>query len=60
MLDFEPCAPHGDFIHQAKPHQTRALACPNVDQWFRLTSPEVVPFLRKSRRRALKRMGVTP
>lgn len=59
MHDVEP---HGatEFWHIASPHQTRALACANSHQKFDERSPEVEPFMRKGRRRALRRQGIRP
>jgi hypothetical protein len=56
--DCEPMDSRAEFFHGAKPHQTRALACPNDLKTFYAESPEIEPFMRKSRRRALKRAGI--
>ncbi len=58
MSDIEPMITNGEFHHGAKPHQTRALACVNNGTTFDLRSPELEPFLRKRRRRLLKRLGI--
>ena len=58
MGDAEPATVHGEFYHLAAPHQTRALACRNRGQCFSTDDFEIVPFLRKSRRRALARFGI--
>ena len=60
MKDIEPMIWEGEFWHIAKPHQTRAAACVNANNYFGITSPEVEPFMRKARRRALKRHGIRP
>lgn len=58
MTDFEPASSHGEFRHFAQPHQTRALRCVNKDETFDMRDAELVPFLRKSRRRFLNRVGI--
>jgi hypothetical protein len=58
MSDSEPGFTHGEFYHGAKPHQTRAMACVNNGKTFDQRHAEIEPFLRKSRRRALKRAGI--
>ena len=60
MVDCEPFIRGGEFYHLAKPHQTRALACHNGGQQFSNEDPEIEPFLRKGRRRFLKRAGIRP
>lgn len=52
--------PDGDFCHVAKPHQTRAAVCVNANRSFGVSSPELTPFMRKARRRALKRRNIRP
>lgn len=58
MHDREPGCDSGEFLHLAKPHHTRALACPNNGRALTTTDTELVPFMRKSRRRYLKRAGI--
>jgi hypothetical protein len=58
MTDCEPMSGFGEFWHLARPHQTRAKRCANEGKRFHTHNAEVEPFMRKSRRRALKRMGV--
>lgn len=58
MPDAEPMAPDGEFIHVAKPHQKRALTCVNNLKSFHMQDKEIEPFMRKGRRRALKRAGI--
>jgi hypothetical protein len=60
MSDAEPTTEHGEFYHIAKTHQTRAKRCRNADGVFDVDNLEVVPFLRKARRRFLKRNGIRP
>ena len=60
MSDRESSTTTGEFLHLAKPHQTRAAQCINAAKTFETTDPEVEPFLRKSRRRHLKRAGIRP
>lgn len=60
MPDCEEMVAEGEFCHVAKPHQTRAAVCVNANRSFGISSPEVTPFMRKARRRALKRLGVRP
>lgn len=58
MNDCEPGSGDGEFWHLASPHQTRALRCRNDRKRFGTSDAELVPFMPKSRRRALKRMGI--
>lgn len=58
MRDAEPSCRTGEFYHIAKPYQTRALACRNNGNSFTTEDAEVVPFMRKARRRFLKRQGI--
>lgn len=58
MTDCEPGSWGGDFYHIAKPHQTRARRCKNDGKAFVMWDAELVPFMPKARRRALKRMGI--
>jgi hypothetical protein len=60
MDDCEPHSSRGEFWHLAKPHQKRALACSNNGNYFFEDSPEVEPFMKKGRRRTLKRRGIRP
>lgn len=60
ITDCEPMTPDGDFCHVAKPHQTRAAVCVNANRSFGVSSPELTPFMRKARRRALKRRNIRP
>lgn len=58
MVDCEPSTWGGDFYHIAKPHHTRARRCKNEGKAFVMWDSELVPFMPKARRRALKRMGI--
>jgi len=58
MVDVEPCSPNGEFWHVAKPHQKRAILCVNNGGVFTQKNMEIEPFMRKVRRRALKRAGI--
>jgi hypothetical protein len=60
MPDCEEMVAEGEFCHVARPDQTQALACLNANRSFGISSPEVTPFIRKARRRALKRLGIRP
>jgi hypothetical protein len=60
MVDCEPSTRCGEFYHHASPHQTRALRCRNDRQQFCTEDKEIMPFLRKARRRYLKRAGIHP
>jgi hypothetical protein len=58
MANAEPMARDGEFHHIAKPHQTRAARCVNANRTFHMQDKEIEPFMRKARRRALKRSGI--
>jgi hypothetical protein len=58
MHDTEPSCWAGLFYHRAEPHQKRALACANNGKSLITEDRDLVPFLRKSRRRFLKRNGI--
>lgn len=58
MVDCEPSTWGGDFYHLAESHQTRAKRCKNNGKAFTMWDPELVPFMPKARRRALKRLGI--
>jgi hypothetical protein len=60
MGDAEPSCGAGEFYHLAEPHQTRALRCVNNRKSFTTEDLELVPFMRKSRRRFLARNGIRP
>jgi len=60
MDDCEPSTQGGEFYHGAAPHQTRARRCRNHRGQFSTDDVEIQPFLRKSRRRFLKRAGIRP
>jgi hypothetical protein len=60
LHDCEPNSSRGEFNHRAAPHQTRALACVNHNKTLYTDDLDLVPFLRKGRRRYLKRMGIRP
>jgi hypothetical protein len=60
MSDAEPMMKFGEFYHIARPGQTRAAACVNDGCQFDLSDKEVEPFLRKARRRTLKRRKIRP
>lgn len=60
MVDCEPMQSTGEFYHIARAHQTRAQRCINAGQQFSTDNAELLPFLPKARRRALKRMGIRP
>lgn len=56
--DTEPMCRAGLFYHLAKPHQTRALCCPNNDKTLTTEDRDLVPFMRKGQRRRNKRNGI--
>src|SRR6478609_403155 len=60
ITDCEPSSRLGEFWHIARVGQTRARACRNADLVFTVLSSEIAPFLRKSRRRYLKRQKIRP
>lgn len=60
MRDCEPGQWEGEFHHHEPPGNARARRCVNAGQEFSTGSREVVPFLRKRRRRALARLGFRP
>lgn len=60
MSDAEPSCSTGEFYHIAKPYQTRARSCVNHGKSFTTEDLELVPFMRKSRRRFLARNGIRP
>jgi hypothetical protein len=58
MSDAEPGSQFGEFYHLGTKHQTRALRCLNAGKAFDTRDQELVPFMRKARRRVLKRFGI--
>lgn len=61
MKDLEPMVVQGEFYHHdGIGDKPRVKACPNVNKIYRSNDPQVEPFLKKSRRRALKRMNIRP
>jgi hypothetical protein len=57
MSDCEPNGPSGEFWHPAYDKAGKPHSCPNAGLCFSMRHTEIVPFLRKSERRRMKRMG---
>lgn len=60
MRDSEDMSPHGEFYHPTQDKDGKPHWCPNAGITFDTRHTEIVPFLPKARRRALKRMGIRP
>jgi len=58
MMDIEPMSPHGEYWHPTLNKKGKPHSCVNAGKSFTDRNTEVEPFLRKGRRRALKRMGI--
>ena len=61
ISDFEPCDDSfgaGEFNHPKVDKNNKPCKCPNAGLTFLPSSPEIVPFMKKSRRRYLKRNGI--
>ena len=61
IRDFEPCNDSfgaGEFHHPKVDKDNKPYKCPNAGLMFLPSSPEIVPFMKKSRRRYLKRNGI--
>lgn len=58
MSDCEPCYRYGEFWHPLTNKKGKPHSCKNAGKYFDMTSPEIEPFMKKSRRRALKRMKI--
>ena len=59
LRDFEPCSPKGEFYHPAgESPPGRPVNCKNAGKTFVGGDSEVVPFVRKSDRRRIKRNSV--
>lgn len=55
MSDLEPCGSTGEFYHPTGIVSGRPVVCPNAGKTFIGGDTEVVPFVRKSMRRRIKR-----
>ena len=55
MNDIEPYSPRGEFLHPVGEHSGRPVTCKNAGQSFAGGDTEIVPFVRKSLRRTIKR-----
>ena len=61
LADFEPGDHRPDYVHPRLDKEGKPHWCPNAGKEFsNENDPELEPFLRKGRRRALKRMGIKP
>jgi len=60
MSDAEPAAPGGEFYHPSLDKNNKPHTCKNAGKVFDMNDLEMEPFMRKSRRRALKRLGIRP
>jgi hypothetical protein len=60
MSDFEPMSPHGEYYHPKEDKNGKPHTCPNAGMTFTDRDKAIEPFLRKSVRRAHKRMGIRP
>lgn len=60
MIDWEPASPNGEFWHVLRRGDVQRRPCANTGLCFDARSSEVEPFLRKKRRRDLKRRGIRP
>ena len=58
MPDCEPHTLLGEFWHPTKTKAGKMHPCKNAGLYFNTSSPEVEPFMRKARRRFLKRAGI--
>lgn len=58
MTDCEPMQGGGEFWHLAPKDKPKAYRCRNNGKPFSMEDHEIVPFLRKARRRYLKRAGI--
>lgn len=58
MLDCEPYSLNGQFWHLLRRGEIPRKACPNWGVRLGLDSAEVEPYMRKARRRFLKRRGI--
>jgi len=55
MNDLEPNGGSAEFYHPSGMHSGRPVTCKNAGKTFRDGDTEVVPFVRKSLRRTIKR-----
>lgn len=60
MQDAEPLCSSGEFYHPPLDKEGKPHWCRNAGITFTTRDLEIVPFLPKARRRALKRMGIRP
>ena len=60
MVDQEPLSSHGEFYHPDRDKNGKPHWCPNTGICFTTRNTELMPFMSKARRRALKRMGIRP
>lgn len=55
MNDLEPASPRGEFLHPAFDKDLKPRKCVNAGKTFNMDHLEIEPFVKKSRRRFLKR-----
>ena len=60
ISDCEPSSSYGEFYHPSTDKDGKPHWCPNAGRMFGTQDMELVPFMPKSRRRYLKRAGITP
>lgn len=58
MTDCEPMTSCGEFWHLAPKDKPKAFRCKNNGQRFGTDEHDIEPFLKKGRRRFLKRAGI--